>query len=140
MVAVALIVSWPILLNTATAMRSIPMVRLEMSRTIGLSRTQRWVKVILPSLLPGSMLGVRVAASLAVIITLLVDIFGAGTGLGRLLLESQQRLDAAAAWGLLLLVGLFGYVMSLLLSWLEGSIAGNALRSTAPVLLIAQRS
>jgi sulfonate transport system permease protein len=137
-VAVALIVSWPILLNTATAMRSIPAVRLEMSRTIGLSRSQRWIKVILPSLLPGSMLGVRVAASLAVIITLLVDIFGAGTGLGRLLLESQQRLDAAAAWGLLLLVGLFGYLMSLLLSWLEGSIAANSSRSDAPVLLIAR--
>ncbi|OBF26676.1 hypothetical protein A5724_30990 [Mycobacterium sp. ACS1612] len=122
-VAVALIVSWPVLLNTAAAMRSIPAVRLEMSRTIGLSRCQRWTKVIVPSLIPGSMLGVRVAASLAVIITLLVDIFGAGTGVGRLLVESQQRFDAAAAWGLLLLVGLFGYLVSLSLSWLEGRIA-----------------
>jgi ABC-type nitrate/sulfonate/bicarbonate transport system permease component len=81
---------------------------------------------------------VRVAASLAVIITLLVDIFGAGTGVGRLLLESQQRFDASAAWGLLLIVGLFGYLMSLLLSWLEGSIAASSSRSTAPVLLIAR--
>jgi sulfonate transport system permease protein len=127
-VAVALIVSWPILLNTATAVRSIPAVRLEMSRTIGLSRPQRWGKVIVPSLIPGLMLGVRVAASLAVIITLLVDIFGAGTGLGRLLVESQQRLDASTAWGLLLIVGVFGYLMSLLLSWLERQIAVGGLR------------
>jgi sulfonate transport system permease protein len=127
-VTVPLIVSWPILLNTATAVRSIPAVRLEMSRTIGLSRAQRWGKVIVPSLIPGLMLGVRVAASLAVIITLLVDIFGAGTGLGRLLLESQQRLDAPAAWGLLLMVGVFGYLMSLLLSWLERRIAVGRLR------------
>jgi len=91
-----------------------------------------------PSLIPGAMLGVRVAASMAVIITLLVDIFGAGTGVGRLLLESQQRFDASAAWGLLLIVGLFGYLMSLLLSWLEGSIAASSSRSTAPVLLIAR--
>lgn len=137
-VAVALIVSWPILLSTASAMRSIPAVRLEMSRTIGLSRSQRWGKVIVPSLIPGSMLGVRVAASLAVIITLLVDIFGAGSGVGRLLVESQQRFDAAAAWGLLLIVGLFGYLMSLLLSWLEGNIAASSSRSAAPVLLIAR--
>ncbi|HET7668219.1 MAG TPA: ABC transporter permease subunit [Mycobacterium sp.] len=118
-VTVALIVSWPILLNTAAAARSIPTVRLEMSRTIGLSRAHRWGKVIVPSLIPGAMLGVRVAASLAVIITLLVDLFGAGAGLGRLLVESQQRFDASAAWGLLLIVGLFGYLMSLVLSWLE---------------------
>ena len=116
---VALIVSWPILLNTATAMRSVPLVRLEMSRTIGLSPLQRWVKVILPSLLPGVMLGIRVATSLAVIITLLVEILAAGTGIGRLLVESQQHFDAAAAWGLLLIVGGFGYVMSLVTSWSE---------------------
>ena len=136
--AVALIVSWPVLLNTATAMRSIPAVRLEMSRTIGLSPIQRWTKVIVPSLIPGAMLGVRVAASLAVIITLLVDIFGAGTGVGRLLLESQQRFDASAAWGLLLIVGLFGYLMSLSLTWLERTIAASSSLSAAPVLLIAR--
>ena len=127
-VVVALIVSWPILLNNATAVRAIPAVRLEMSRTIGLSRPQQWSKVIVPSLIPGMMLGVRVAASLAVIITLLVDIFGAGTGLGRLLVESQQRFDASAAWGLLLIVGVFGYLMSLLLSWLERQIAVGGLQ------------
>lgn len=137
-VTVALIVSWPILMNTATAVRAIPAVRLEMSRTIGLSTTQRWGKVIVPSLIPGVMLGVRVASSLAVIITLLVDIFGAGTGLGRLLIESQQRFDASAAWGLLLIVGVFGYLMSLALSWLEGSIATNSSRSAAPVLAMAR--
>lgn len=130
-VAVALIVSWPILLNTATAARAIPSVRLDMSRTIGLSRSQRWGKVIVPSVVPGGLLGVRVAASLAVIITLLVDIFGAGTGLGRLLVESQQRFDAPAAWGLLLIVGSFGYLMSLSLSWLERRSAVGGLRFEA---------
>ena len=80
-------------------------------------------KVILPSLSPGMLLGVRVASSLAMIITLLVDILGAGTGIGRLLVESQQHFDAAAAWGLLLIVGAFGYVMSLRLSLLERRIS-----------------
>jgi sulfonate transport system permease protein len=120
---VALIVSWPILLNTATAMRSIPDVRLEMSRTMGLSPLRRWTKVILPSLSPGILLGVRVASSLAIIITLLVDILGSGMGIGRLLVASQQHFDAAAAWGLLLIVGTFGYVMSLSLSLLERQIS-----------------
>ena len=115
-VVVALIVSWPILLNTAAAMRAIPVVRLEMAVTIGLSPINRWLKVVFPSLLPGIMLGLRFAASLAVIITLLVDIFSAGTGIGRLLVESQQHFDSAAAWGLLLIVGGFGYLMSVVTS------------------------
>ncbi len=111
-VVVGGIVAWPILLHVAAAARTIPVVRLEMSRTIGLTRRQRWVKVCLPSLLPGALLGLRVASALALIVTLLADIFGSGGGIGRLLVISQQNFDASAAWGLLLLVGIFGYLAS----------------------------
>ena len=100
----------------AAAARTIPAVRLEMSRTLGLSPVQRWVKVGLPSLTPGVLLGVRVASAMALIVTLLVDIFGTGAGIGRLLIQSQQTFDAAAAWGLLLIVGAFGYLASVLVN------------------------
>jgi sulfonate transport system permease protein len=109
---VGLIVAWPILLAAATAMRTVPIVRLEMSRTLGLTPLQRWGRVIVPSLAPGVMLGVRIASAMALIVTLLVDILGVGAGLGRLLVESQQRFEAASAWGLLLLIGSFGYLTS----------------------------
>jgi ABC-type nitrate/sulfonate/bicarbonate transport system permease component len=120
---VAVIVAWPILLNATAAMRSIPAVRQEMSRTMGLSPLRRWAMVILPSLTPGILLGVIVASSMAIIIALLVDILGAGTGIGRLLVESQQHFDAPAAWGLLLIIGAFGYVMSQALSWLQATVS-----------------
>ncbi len=120
-VVVALIVSWPVLLAAATAMRTVPVVRLEMSYTLGLTALQRWGKVILPSLTPGILLGVRVASAMALIVTLLVDIFGVGAGLGRLLIESQQRFEAATAWGLLLMIGTFGYLTSALFAWLDRS-------------------
>lgn len=130
-VVVAFIVAWPILLNTAAATRSIPPVRLEMSRTIGLSPQQQWMKVITPSVLPGLMLGLRIAVSLGVIITLLVDILGTGTGIGALLIQSQQHFDAAAAWSLLLIVGVFGYLMSSATSMLER-------RMTAPMRVLSR--
>ncbi len=116
-VVVALIVSWPILLATAMAMRTVPAVRIEMSRTLGLTLAQRWSKVIVPSLTPGVILGMRVASAMALIVTLLVDIFGVGAGLGRLLIESQQRFEAATAWGLLVIVGAFGYLTSVFFAW-----------------------
>jgi len=80
---------------------------------------QRWGKVVLPSLAPGIMLGVRVASSMALIITLLVDILGAGAGIGRLLVEGQQRFDASAAWGLLFIIGTFGYLTTVFVMWAE---------------------
>ena len=123
-VVVALIVSWPILLATAMAMRTVPAVRIEMSRTLGLTLMQRWTKVIVPSLTPGVILGVRVASAMALIVTLLVDIFGVESGLGRLLIESQQRFEAGTAWGLLAMVGSFGYLTSVLFAW-AGRVSGN---------------
>ena len=124
-VVVALIVSWPILLATAMSMRTVPAVRLEMSRTLGLTLLQRWGKVIVPSLTPGVILGVRVASAMALIVTLLVDIFGVGAGVGRLLVESQQRFEAATAWGLLAMVGTFGYLTSVFFAW-AGRVSGHA--------------
>lgn len=114
--AVATVVTWPILLSTAAARRAIPPVRLEMCRTIGLSPRRRWCSVVLPSLAPGMMLGIRVASSVALIIALLTDVFGSGAGIGRLLIVSQQHFDAAAAWGLLLIVGCTGYLSNVVLA------------------------
>jgi len=129
-VVVGGIVAWPVLLSVAAAARTIPAVRLEMSRTLGLSPLQRWVKVGLPSLTPGVLLGVRVASALALIVTLLVDIFGTGAGIGRLLIQSQQTFDAAAAWGLLLIVGAFGYLASMLVN--RGRVAGGGFTLRLP--------
>jgi ABC-type nitrate/sulfonate/bicarbonate transport system permease component len=67
-----------------------------------------WTRVFLPSVVPPLFVALRVASALTLIVTLLTDILGAGTGVGRLLVVSQQRFDAAACWGLLLVVGTIG--------------------------------
>lgn len=111
-VAVGTIVAWPILLSTAAVRRAIPDVRIDMSRTMGLSRPRQWRSVTFPSSVPGIVHGVQVTSGLALIVALLTDIFGSGSGMGRLLIESQQRFDAAAAWGVLLIIGVIGYLFS----------------------------
>lgn len=111
-VIVVIAVVWPVLLNTMIGMRSVPRVRLEMARTLGLTPTERLLKVSVPSVAPSVMVGVRIAASSALIVTLLVDMLGTGDGLGRQLLLSQQRFQAGAVWGLLLVTGLLGYLLN----------------------------
>jgi ABC-type nitrate/sulfonate/bicarbonate transport system permease component len=125
---VALAVVWPILHNSAAAARAIPRVRLEAARTLSLTRLERWRSVVLPSVAPGILLGVRVAASLSLIVTLLVDVFGTSDGIGRLLIERQQHFDAAGAWGLLFVVGALGYLISLAAGGLD-RICARGLRS-----------
>jgi sulfonate transport system permease protein len=43
--------------------------------------------------------------------------------MGRLLVESQQRFDASAAWGLLFIIGTFGYLTIVFLMWAEQRVA-----------------
>ena len=110
---------WPILLNTATAMREIPRVRLETAGAIGLSRFEAFYKVMLPSLAPAIMIGVRIALSISLIVTLLVDIIGHGSGIGRVLYERQQRFDSEAVWGLLFIIGVLGFALNAALVLME---------------------
>ncbi|KJK46828.1 hypothetical protein UK23_22360 [Lentzea aerocolonigenes] len=126
---VAFAVVWPILLNAVTATRAIPAVRLETARTLGFSRVERWRKFVLPSLTPAIVLGTRVASSIAMIVALLADIFGTGHGIGRLLVERQQNLDAPAVWGLLLLVGTFGHLTAAVLARVEAHLLRDWQRS-----------
>jgi ABC-type nitrate/sulfonate/bicarbonate transport system permease component len=122
---VVIAIVWPILLNTVTAMRAVPRVRLEMSRSLGLSAPERLAKVIVPSLLPGIMVGVRISVSISLVVTLVVDILGSGEGLGQLITVRQQAFDAASVWGLLLLIGAFGFFVNALIAVMERRLLRN---------------
>ena len=116
---VVLAIIWPILLNTVNGVRMIPEVRKDMARSLGLSWSARITKVLLPSLTPNIMTGLRVSVSLSLIVTLVTDILGTGQGLGRLLIDQQQFFEAPAVWGLLVLIGAFGYLINMLFRMLE---------------------
>lgn len=125
LVMVILGAMWPILLNTASGLRSIPPLRIETSRTLGLTRLQHLRKILLPSLTPHILLGVKVAASLAFVITLFAEILGVTPGLGLLLAHRQQRFDSAGTWGLLLLIGVCGYLINVVVSLLQRRLLKN---------------
>lgn len=116
---VAFAVVWPILLNTVMACRSIPQVRRDLARVMDLSAAAAFVKITLPSVLPAAVVGLRISASLGVITTLVVEMLAGGGGIGFLLLERQARYDAAGMWGLLALVGVFGFLLNAALSGVD---------------------
>ena len=62
---------WPVLLNTTSGVRSLHPTLLEATRSLQLGAIARVTKIFLPALLPSILTGVRVAAPLAVIVSLL---------------------------------------------------------------------
>lgn len=116
---VAFAIVWPILLNTALARRSVSSVRMDMARMLGFNRVAQLTKIVIPSVFPATMVGVRISASLGIITTLVVEMISGGQGAGFLLLERQARYDSPGMWGVLLIIGVFGFLMNFGLDLIE---------------------
>jgi ABC-type nitrate/sulfonate/bicarbonate transport system permease component len=110
---------WPILLNTRAGVRGLDPILLDTAKTLHLGTVDRARKVIVPALLPAIYLGVRVAAPLALVVTLLVEILTQVEGVGALIAVAQRNYQAAEVWGLILVCGLFSLLVNGLVSALE---------------------
>ena len=130
LVVVVLPAMWPILLTCRSARRSLSPVLLDTPRTLGLSRWDRATKILTPALLPAVLLGVRVAAPLALIITLLVEIVTRVNGLGALLGAAQQNFLSAQVYGLLTIAGVLGFMVNWVVTRADNAI-GRRMRGTA---------
>ena len=110
---------WPVLLNTTSGVRSLHPTLLEASRSLQLGANARVTKIFLPALLPSILTGVRVAAPLAIIVSLLAEMLTLMPGLGALLLMAQRNFNAAEVFGLLSVVGTFGFIINAALAAFE---------------------
>ncbi|MCL1838530.1 MAG: ABC transporter permease subunit [Propionibacteriaceae bacterium] len=124
-IVIVVSIMWPVLLNTASAMHQVPRVRFEMARSLGLKPLARLFKVVLPSVSAGIFTGVRIAVSVSMVVTLVVEMFTGTKGIGNLLYTRQQLYDSAGVWGILLLIGLIGYLLNIALNLLEAKVLHN---------------
>lgn len=97
---------WPVLLNTRAAAQGLDRTMLEAARTLRLGRLARLRKIVVPALFPAILLGVRVGAPIAVVITLLVEILTQVNGVGALIADSQRTFRSARVYGLIAVAGL----------------------------------
>ena len=100
-VVVVLAAMWPILLNTSAAVRELNPVLLDTARSMRLSKRRTLFGVLLPSVTPAVILGIRVATPVALVITLLVEYLTAVNGLGALVGDAQRTFQPARVCALL---------------------------------------
>ena len=113
---------WPILLNTTSAVRQIDPLLLDVARSFRLNPTERIRRIILPAIVPSLLLGIRIAIPLAIVVTLLVEMLTSLPGIGALMIRSQRNFQSSEVYALLVLIGLFGFVVNDLFSLVEGFI------------------
>ncbi len=110
---------WPIVLSTATGVRSVDEVSVAMSRVFGLPRAARLRHVVLPSALPSVIAGARSALPIALVLMVVTELVASTNGIGYFILQAQQTFDIAAMWSGVVVLSIAGMLLSLGLAWID---------------------
>jgi NitT/TauT family transport system permease protein len=107
---------WPILFNTIYGIRTVDPVAADTARVLGLGRVKTATRVHLRSASPFVYTGVKIAASIAVILVVSAELLAggaAGTGIGILMLEASSIGDQPRVYALTIVTGLIGLLINL---------------------------
>jgi NitT/TauT family transport system permease protein len=115
----ALIVFFPVLVNTVVGLRSVPEELVDLMRSLRATRAQTVVHLEVPAALPVFLGGLRIGATLSVIGAVVGEFVGADRGLGFLVNVGRGQYDTAlvfvAVFTLITMaLGLYGLVV-----WIE---------------------
>lgn len=111
--------SWPILLNTASAVRTVDPLLVRSARSLGFSAAQVFRKVVLPSTVPTLFTGVRLAAAVSLLVLVAAEMAGANAGLGYLITAAQFNVEVPQMYAGILTISLLGLGINQLLVVLE---------------------
>ena len=103
---------WIIVVNTSSAIRSVPFSLVEMGRSYCASERQLFVKIILPASLPMIFAGLRLGMGRAVKGMINGEMFIVAVGLGGVVEDEGQQFNAAGVLGVLLVIIVVALVMS----------------------------
>lgn len=103
---VALGVVVPLYLNLHAALRSVDPELLEVSRTLQLTRTERWRHVVIPAVLPASLVGFRQSLGIAWLALIVAEQIAASEGLGYMINNARDFLQTD-----IIVVGLLAYAL-----------------------------
>ena len=110
---------FPILLNTIDGVRGIDPTLADTARSYGIRGFARIRRIVLPAAMPQIAAGMRVSLALAVIIMVVAEYFSSTSGVGYVLLISKNTFQMAPMWAAIVLIGVLGYLLSLLFALAE---------------------
>jgi len=111
---------WPMLLGTVHGFAAVEPRLYQVSRALGLSRFAVIWKIALPSAMPDILSGMRVGLTIALILAVVGEMLASRPGLGQAILLAARSFQSADLYAGVILLGMIGYVSSVLLGLCEG--------------------
>lgn len=123
---VALSCVWPILLNAMYGVRSTDTTAVMTAKSFGMSDLGILWKVKIPSALPFAFTGVRISASIGLLVAVSVELLiGNGSGIGGYILQNTANAtNLDLVYAATLVAGLLGVSINLLMTKLDGVLFG----------------
>ncbi|WP_367319633.1 ABC transporter permease [Streptomyces sp. HUAS ZL42] len=123
---------WPVLLNTVEGVRAVDPVMAETARSYGITGAARLGNLVLRSASPQIFAGLRQALSIGIILMVISEMFAASNGLGFTIVQFQRGFAIPDMWTGILVLGLLGFVLSVLFQMVERRVLGwyHGLRAT----------
>ncbi len=106
---------WPLLIITENAVRGIDPRLIEVSRALGFSLAARIFKIVLPAALPRIFVGLRLAAAVALVVAVTVEITANPIGLGYALIVAQESMKPDRMFVFLVWIGFLGWIVNAVL-------------------------
>ena len=115
----ALIVFFPILVNTIAGVKAIDKNLSRLFKILGAGRFQTFLKLEIPSILPILFVGFKIGITLAVIGAVVGEFVGANAGLGYLTIYASGLMDTPTVFAALIQLALLGITLYAIICLLE---------------------
>jgi NitT/TauT family transport system permease protein len=115
--------AWPILLSTVNGVRTVDPLLIKAARSMSLSSTRLFAKVILPASVPTIFTGIRLAAAHSILVLIAAEMVGAKAGLGYFVNAAEFNFQIPEMYAGILTLALLGLLVNVMLVHIEGRLS-----------------
>jgi ABC-type nitrate/sulfonate/bicarbonate transport system permease component len=112
-------VFFPMAVSTYAGIDNVPRNLIRMAQSFDLPFFAIIGKVVVPAVLPSILSGLRISASIGLILVVSAEMIGANTGIGALLLTSGNLMQTDQLMAGLVAISILGLLIGAFISWLE---------------------
>lgn len=115
---------WPILINTISGVKNVDPLLIKSARSMAVSNIFLFRKVVLPSSIPSVASGIRIGASISLVVLIAAEMIGAKAGLGFLVINYQYNFMIPEMYAAIVTLTVLGLFLNYALVWLEKKATG----------------
>jgi ABC-type proline/glycine betaine transport system permease subunit len=102
---------WPMVINTAVGVQRVPQDYMNVARVLNLSEWKVFTKILLPSVLPYMLTGVRLAIGTAWLVIVAAEMLTGGVGIGFWVWDEWNNLNVAHIIIAIVVIGVVGLLL-----------------------------